>query len=148
VPFVTVPKVHDSDPKIEQRAARETVLVAQMGKLSEDNILIDRALLRRQSGEPIVRRVVAVEEEASDDAIPGRDVDLRLDQIAFAPELIAVRIAGQPRDDDVVVRGLESVEEPRFVSGDRTQKTHTRHEFVEVQPSVNFAVRTKEGRWR
>src|ERR1700743_1941605 len=85
-----------------------------------------------------------MEEQASDEDIVGSDVDLSLGQIASAPELITVGIGGQPGDNDVVVFECKPVGEPRFVLHDWAGKGYTRYKFVEVQSSVDLAVRRKE----
>ena len=138
---------HIGDPKIKQRAARKTVLLTKIWKPGED-VLIDVLSCGVSVESPIVGRVVVVEKQASDHNIAGSDVDLSFRQIASAPELIAIRIIGQPRDDDVVVFGFEPVEEPRFVLGDWSGEGHSRHKFVEVQALHSPGGTKERSRWR
>ena len=109
------------------------MLVAQIGKPCGD-VELGSALSGSQGGEPFIRRIIVVVEQTADYDIVGREVDLRLAQIALSPKMIGVGAGGQPRNNEIAIFRLDAVEKPCMVLDQRPGKGEARRELIEVQP--------------
>ncbi len=143
VGLVAVAVAHLARPNIEQRAVMEGPLIAHIGQPGDD-IGLGGALLGYERGQALVGRVVVVEEQAGGEDVVRVHIGLGFGQVAAADDRVGVGARRQSGDVVVVVLQLYAVEPPRMVAHQRAGKCEAGHELVEVDATIDIAVRGNE----
>ncbi len=130
--LVAVAKVDGSSGDVQQRASRESVLLAHVGEPG-GGVVPGGTHLRCECRDAVVGRVVAVDEQSAGEDVGGGEVYLDFAEVAAAQQAVVVGAKREPRDVNVVVFHLQAVEEPSAVARQRPGKGYARDKLIKTQ---------------